>query len=220
MIFLDVTAACLLPLQSGIPRTTRGLHRLLAQEMPDGMTPLFWQPFRGCYTRLSPRSGALLENPFVAGSIPRDSTIPLLRAAFSDLRFWPKAVPLPRDLRAGDTLLLTSLFPDNRLGYLHRLANSPGRKIAIFHDAIPLHDPNVSAWEKNATSKRCACLRALIWSSLFRIRPNAIFRRSGSNTRLRRLPRSPFRGPCLLQGRARPSPLLIANPNESSTFHA
>jgi glycosyltransferase involved in cell wall biosynthesis len=149
MIFIDVTAACLLPLQSGIPRTTRGLYRLLEDEAPR-ITPIFWQPFRRCYTRLSTRARALLENPFADADrpVPRDSTWPLLRASLSDLRFWPSAVPLPRDLRTGDTLLLTSLFPDNRLGYLHRLMEKPGRKIAIFHDAIPLRDPNVPAWEK------------------------------------------------------------------------
>jgi glycosyltransferase involved in cell wall biosynthesis len=43
---------------------------------------------------------------------------------------------------------LTSLFPDNRLGYLEKLSAAPGRKIVFFHDAIPLRDPTVPAWEK------------------------------------------------------------------------
>jgi glycosyltransferase involved in cell wall biosynthesis len=51
-------------------------------------------------------------------------------------------------MRTEDVLLLTSIFPDNRLEYLQKLTKSPGRKIAIFHDAIPLRDPNVADWEK------------------------------------------------------------------------
>jgi glycosyltransferase involved in cell wall biosynthesis len=148
MIYLDVTAGCLLPLQSGIPRTTRGLWRLL-REPASEITPCFWQPFRAGYTRLSSRSRVLLEDPLAPHRSPRDATLPLLAASFSDLRFWPEPLPLHRIMRATDTLLLTSLFPDNRLGYLHRLMDCPGRRIAIFHDAIPLRDPNVPAWEKN-----------------------------------------------------------------------
>jgi glycosyltransferase involved in cell wall biosynthesis len=151
MIYADVTSACLLPLQSGIPRTTRGIYRLLVDHEP-GVVPLFWQPFRGTYTELSPRARKLLDNPFAEPRLkkpPRDSTIPLLWASFSDLLGpWPKTVPLQCSLHSDDTLLLTSIFPDNRLEYLQRLMTAPGRKIAIFHDAIPLRDPNVSAWEK------------------------------------------------------------------------
>jgi glycosyltransferase involved in cell wall biosynthesis len=154
MIYVDVTAACLLPLQSGIPRMTRGIYRLLNEHLPEEIIPVFWQPFRGCYTKLSARSRMLLEDPFFDSQskrVPRDSTIPLLWASFSDLvGRWPQAMPLHAHMRAGDTLLLTAILPDNRLPYLQRLTtSSPGRKIAVFHDAIPLHDPNVAGWEKS-----------------------------------------------------------------------
>jgi glycosyltransferase involved in cell wall biosynthesis len=151
MIYADVTSACLLPLQSGIPRMTRGVYRLLVDHAIE-TEPLFWQPFRYCYTELSPRARKLLDDPFMnrlSTKTPRDSTLPLLWASFSDfLGPWPNTVPLTSRLRADDTLLLTSIFPDNRLGYLQRLLSAPGRKIAIFHDAIPLRDPNVAGWEK------------------------------------------------------------------------
>ncbi len=152
MIFIDVTGGCLLPLQSGIPRTTRGVHQLIAEHFPEAV-PLFWQPFRNAYTGLSPRAQSLLDNPFARRNPserpPRDSTLPLLWASFSDLLGpWPRMVPLKRIMRPEDVLLLTSIFPDNRVEYLQRLASVPGRKIAIFHDAIPLRDPNVNAWEK------------------------------------------------------------------------
>jgi glycosyltransferase involved in cell wall biosynthesis len=147
VIYIDVTAACLLPLQSGIPRTTRGVYRLVEKDA----TPIFWQPFRGCYTGLSSRSRSLLQGDRLASPDrrpPRDSTLPLLRAAFRDLFSFSKSIPLDRLLTANDTLLLTSLFPDNRLGHLRRLLAAPGYKVAIFHDAIPLRDPRVAGWEK------------------------------------------------------------------------
>jgi glycosyltransferase involved in cell wall biosynthesis len=153
MIYVDVTGACLLPLQSGIPRTTRGVYRLLGDHFSGKITPLFWQPFRGGYTQLSSRARTLLQDPFAARfrskRMPRDSTLPLLWASFSDLLgAWPPAVRLTQRIRPGDMLLLTSLFPDNRLKYLERVASAPGFKIALFHDALPLRDPNVVSWEK------------------------------------------------------------------------
>ena len=162
MIYLDVTSGCVLPLQSGIPRTTREIYRLAQTRLPDCL-PIRWQPFRRGYTRLSRHAAALLQNPFGERSlrqkIPSDTTWPLLRASLRDLTPpWPAAVPLHRHLQTGDVLLLTSLFPDNRLEYLHRLAHSAGRKIAIFHDAIPLRDPNVRPWEKK---RHLQALRAL-----------------------------------------------------------
>ena len=62
MIYLDVTGACRLALQTGIPRTTRALYALI-QEMGAEVTPIVWQPFLNSYTELSPRSRALLEDP-------------------------------------------------------------------------------------------------------------------------------------------------------------
>lgn len=151
MIYLDVTGGCTLPLQSGIPRTTRALARLARSRLPD-VVPIRWQPFRGIYTRLSSRAFALLDHQPSALSSrrpPRDTTGPLLMAAWRDLALpWPAAEPLHRTLRSSDILLLTSLFPDNRMGYLEKLLSAPGRKVAIFHDAIPLRDPNVPTWER------------------------------------------------------------------------
>jgi glycosyltransferase involved in cell wall biosynthesis len=166
MIYVDVTGACLLPLQSGIPRTTRGLYQLLGDQSPGKITPLVWQPFRGGYTQLSSRSRALLDDPFAARfrskRTPRDSTLPLLWASFSDLLGpWPPAVPLAQRIRPDDILLLTSIFPDNRLEYLESLASAPGLKIAIFHDAIPLDDPNVASWEKKRHVKTLQLLAKL-----------------------------------------------------------
>ena len=147
MLYLDVTGGCTLPLQSGIPRTTRELHRLAATRLRD-ILPIRWQPFRNAYTRLSRRATAILENRVAPRRPPRDTTWPIMLAALRDVPSWPAAVSLQRALGRADTLVLTSLFPDNRLGYLEKLARAPGRRVAFFHDAIPLRDPNVPVWER------------------------------------------------------------------------
>ena len=151
MIYVDVTGGCLLPLQSGIPRTTRNIFRLLEEHRP-GTEPVMWQPFRLGYTRLSSRARAILDDRFMLpprARAPRDSTLPFLAACLRELiPPWPAGMPLHRCMQKRDTLLLTSLFPDNRLEYLSRLCAGPGRRISLFHDAIPLVDPNVPAWEK------------------------------------------------------------------------
>jgi len=151
MISIDVTGGCLLPLQSGIPRTTRNIYKLLQEHRPDTV-PVMWQPFRLGYTHLSERANAILENRYTpppGAAAPRDATGPFLAACLRELSLpWPAAAPLRRTMRDSDTLLLTSLFPDNRLEYLAKLCRCPGRRVALFHDAIPLVDPNVPAWEK------------------------------------------------------------------------
>ncbi len=146
-MYLDVTGGCTLPLQSGIPRMTRELHHLARLRLPEVM-PIRWQPFRASYTRLSRHASNVLENRITPRTPPRDTTGPLLFAALRDLTAWPASVPLQREMRESDTLLLTSVFPDNRLAYLEKLARRPGRKIALVHDVIPLRDSNVPDWEK------------------------------------------------------------------------
>lgn len=146
MIYADVTNACLLPLQSGIPRTTRGLYRQLV-EHGGSVTPLMWQPFFHGYTQLPARAGLLLENPFYEQQDdrqpPADWLLPLLRASLGYVWEGPGRLPLGRMMGKGDTLVVTSLFPDNRMVYLRGLLRGAGRKVVFFHDAIPLVDPHV-----------------------------------------------------------------------------
>lgn len=152
MLFADVTAACLLPLQSGIPRTTRGVFRWLADRRPE-VVPLMWQPFVHGYTRLPPAARRLLDDPFAGAGrgaeAPKDWTLPLLAASLRHLADggW-KRERLDMALAEGGTFLATSLFPDNRMAYLQRLLGARGRRgkaVLIFHDAIPLADPHVPA---------------------------------------------------------------------------
>jgi glycosyltransferase involved in cell wall biosynthesis len=73
--------------------------------------------------------------------------LPILIAALGDaLRFSSPKVNAERMCAQGSTLLITSIFPDNRLEYLLKLKGRPGRRIAVFHDAIPLGDRAVRGW--------------------------------------------------------------------------
>jgi glycosyltransferase involved in cell wall biosynthesis len=152
MIYVDVTGACRLSLQTGIPRTSRELYNLIKESR--GLTnvmPVAWQPFTASYTRLSPKSEGLLHTPFEGRTSrrksPSDSTLPILVAALGDLlRHTPQRVGAKLFRTSDSTLLITSIFPDNRLEYLLKLQGKPGRRLAIFHDAIPLLDPAVKGW--------------------------------------------------------------------------
>jgi glycosyltransferase involved in cell wall biosynthesis len=153
MIYVDVTGACRLPLQTGIPRTTREVYKLL--KLVGGglgdVLPVAWQPFTACYTRLSPRTEGLLNSPFAGlrslRKTPSDSTLPILSSALGDLlRYFPPRVGAGALCTRGSIFLITSIFPDNRLEYLLKLQGKPGRRVAIFHDAIPLLDPAVKGW--------------------------------------------------------------------------
>jgi glycosyltransferase involved in cell wall biosynthesis len=155
MIYLDVTGGCRLPLQTGIPRATRALHALLERSgIP--VTPVVWQPFRHGYTSLSPRGRELLEGHLGINTgkdakqepPPRDDTWPYLKSCLEDLIL---RNPKPKNLKKmgrDETLLVTSLFPDNRVEYLMGMMGHTGRCMAIFHDGIPLSDPNVGKWAK------------------------------------------------------------------------
>ena len=146
MVYVDVTSACLLPLQSGIPRTTRGIYSLLQRNIPN-LQPLTWQPFFWSYTELSSHAKKLLHNPFPSTgkrhSTPKDWLLPLLWASFQDACTHPKSWSMRKSLTEKDTLFVTSLFPDNRLPYLRKHLLGPGRKVVLFHDAIPLLDQHV-----------------------------------------------------------------------------
>jgi glycosyltransferase involved in cell wall biosynthesis len=150
MIYLDVTGGCRLPLQTGIPRTTRELFSGLRRHLPD-LLPVAWQPFSEHYTRLSPMAERILGDPFgdelSRRRPPSDSTLPIMAAALNDmLRHAPGKIRSEKFVAPDATLLITSIFPDNRLEYLLRLKGSAGRRLAIFHDAIPLGDPAVRGW--------------------------------------------------------------------------
>ena len=100
MLYLDVTGGCTLPLQTGIPRTTRELYRLACARLPD-VVPIRWQPFRGPPIRASaPTPAAVLAEPRCP--TPRRRVTPLGRSCsplFAIFLPGPRAVPLHLALR-------------------------------------------------------------------------------------------------------------------------
>ncbi|NJK91569.1 MAG: glycosyltransferase family 4 protein [Blastochloris sp.] len=114
------------------------------------MVPLVWQPFFNSYTGLSSRALRLLENPFQdfgAGN-PKEWIVPMVWAGFRDALTLPVCWSPLKKMGEVDTLLVTSLIPDHRIAWLDKQLDGPGRKIVIFHDAIPLQDGNMPSFGK------------------------------------------------------------------------
>jgi glycosyltransferase involved in cell wall biosynthesis len=141
MIYLDVTSAAASPVNMGVHRTIRGLHAHLGARHP--VTPLRWD-FRGqCYARLSAREESNLRSPFAsyreAAAVPGRGDWRHWLGDWRDARSRPARRLDPRELlRAGDTLLIPDLCWDPRIRAWEGLAALPGRRVAIFHDAMPL----------------------------------------------------------------------------------
>jgi len=144
MIYMDVTSAAASPVNMGVQRTIRGLYAHLRARRP--VTPLRWDYGGKCYARLSQRETGFLERPFE--SHPKSAATPGRWDARNLLRAWRDSWTRSRRrvghaemLRAGNTLLIPDLCWDNRIRSWAAMAARPGKKIAIFHDAMPLRLP-------------------------------------------------------------------------------
>ncbi len=141
MIYLDATSAAASPVNMGVHRTIRGLHTHLAARHP--VTALRWDFGARCYSRLSPREEANLRSPFAsyreAAGTPGQWDWGHWLGAWRDARSRPqRRVGSAELLRAGDTLIIPDLCWDPRIHAWAGWAGLPGRKVAIFHDAMPL----------------------------------------------------------------------------------
>jgi glycosyltransferase involved in cell wall biosynthesis len=140
MIYLDVTSAAASSLNAGVQRAARGIHRHLHADSE--VCPVRWDFSAKCYALLSPREYLFLTDPF--GSDAKPVSIPLLNGlastgALSDR--WSRrarGLRLATFLKPGDLLLIPDLCWDSRIRSWSKLARLPGRKVAIFHDAMPL----------------------------------------------------------------------------------
>ncbi len=157
MIYVDVTGACLLPLQSGIPRTTRCVYRLLAGHLPEKITPLFWQTLSlSLYPALRPRADSFARSLRWPDSGRNGClAIPLSRFCGPVLPIYSargrRSCPCLNGCNTAIPCCSRRYFRTNRLEYLERLIALPGIKIALFHDAIPLRDLNVRLGKKEAS---------------------------------------------------------------------
>jgi glycosyltransferase involved in cell wall biosynthesis len=138
MIYLDVTSAAASPVNMGVQRTIRGLYAHLKNH--HAIVPVRWDFQRKSYSQLSPRELSFLEHPF--SSYSKAAATPGLW----DWRFFienRKARRLPYEtiLQKGNTLLIPDLCWDARIHSWAGMSRFPGRKLAIFHDAMPLRIP-------------------------------------------------------------------------------
>jgi glycosyltransferase involved in cell wall biosynthesis len=144
VIYLDVTSAAGSSTNGGVQRAIRGIYRHLRSG--GAVRPVRWDFSSRRYARLSPRENNLLTDPF--GSHTKPAGIPGLlngptsTGALSD--HWTRrarGLPLATVPGPGDVLLIADLCWDARIYSWSKLAQLPGRKIAIFHDAMPLRIP-------------------------------------------------------------------------------
>jgi glycosyltransferase involved in cell wall biosynthesis len=151
MIYLDVTSAASSPVNMGVHRTVRGVFRHLADSAPQGagVTPLRWDFQRRGYARLSARERGFLEHPFAAyespQAVPGSFSLATWREVWRDQRTRAeRRVDLAGVMGAGDVLLIPDLCWDRRIDGWKDFGEWPGKKIAIFHDAMPLNIPGQS----------------------------------------------------------------------------
>jgi glycosyltransferase involved in cell wall biosynthesis len=102
-----------------------------------------WDFSGRCYATLSGREGRFLTEPFA--NYNRAAAWPGLggwlagKEAFRD-RWTHKSRRMPMDvlLKEEDTLLIPDLCWDTRIHSWERISQLPGKKVAVFHDAMPL----------------------------------------------------------------------------------
>ena len=146
MIYLDVTSAASSPVNMGVHRTVRGVYQELNERMPAKVLPLCWDFFRKRYGRLSVREAGFLCHPFASYENPQgvpgrwslDSWMASLADDWNRKSRGIDSGALPGE---GDILLIPDLCWDSRIKTWKGWTMLPGKKMAIFHDAMPLNIP-------------------------------------------------------------------------------
>jgi glycosyltransferase involved in cell wall biosynthesis len=147
MIYLDVTSAAASRMSTGVQRAIRGIHTCLKDH---DFAPVTWDRRGRCYASLSGLERMRLESPFANGF--RKSFWPDVQEQFFSLGgirdgFGKKErrIPMHGFPGEGHLLLIPDLCWDSRVGSWEKLTAQPGRKVAIFHDAMPLRLPGQSS---------------------------------------------------------------------------
>jgi glycosyltransferase involved in cell wall biosynthesis len=147
MIYLDVTSAAASRMSTGVQRAIRGIYRALGDQR---LVPVIWDWQGRGYAELSDLEMDRLVSPFDNGF--RKSFWPDVQEQFLSFRGIcnqfgrrKRRLPMHGFPGAGNTLLIPDLCWDSRVGSWQKLAAQPGRKVAIFHDAMPLRLPGQSS---------------------------------------------------------------------------
>ncbi|MGA2138116.1 MAG: glycosyltransferase [Verrucomicrobiia bacterium] len=139
-------------MNTGVQRTVRGLFAALDRRTQ--VTPLLWSPRLNAYCRLSARELQFLVQPFArhpeASAKPEGLSTPFpWSKAARYLRNWKRRFALDTAGTRDDSLLVPEIFQDNRVERFSDLKTwFPGRRCAIFYDAITLRLPEFSPPER------------------------------------------------------------------------
>jgi glycosyltransferase involved in cell wall biosynthesis len=155
MIYLDVTSACLSPLNTGVKRMQRFLHEQLRSH--DDYQPVVWQSVLKAYRAVTVRDLQLLESK-VTGS-PKgwqlyDSFLPgLWRDLRESLADQKSVMVWPSSLTQGDLILVPDLLWDNRGEFFAQDVPAGVKRIGVFHDAISITHPGQSRIDATACAR-------------------------------------------------------------------
>jgi len=158
VLYLDVTSSCKSPLNTGVQRVVRGMYRVLSARTD--VTPLLWSDGWEAYCRLGERQHEYLTAPFrnygAATDRPEALAAPSFWAGAS--RHWShrsRRVRLEDIATLDDALLVPEIFQDcrtKRLSTVHQWFR--GRRVAVFHDSVPLRLPEVTKTAEQRTFPR------------------------------------------------------------------
>ena len=150
MIYIDVTSSCKSPMNTGVQRVVRELHRTLAGAAE--ITSLIWDPQLRTYCRLSKRERGFLTTPFARSAGKPDAEpgrranpVPVLSKWRRALTHRRNRLSFPQILTKEDTVFVPEIFQDNRVTFLPLWADqSAARFVTVCHDAIAWRRPEVT----------------------------------------------------------------------------
>jgi glycosyltransferase involved in cell wall biosynthesis len=146
---MDVSSSCKSPLNTGVQRMVRGIYASLSRRTV--VTPILWSDKLDSYCRLSSRELQFLKKPFARHRAPSAKPERVV------IRFpWSKTIrylcnrkrqfALETAATADDILFVPEIFRDNRIKkFTNPATRFLGRCYAVFHDAIALRLPEMTA---------------------------------------------------------------------------
>jgi glycosyltransferase involved in cell wall biosynthesis len=161
MLFIDVSSSCKSAKNTGMQRTTRGLYRHLARQLP--VTPVCWNRMAECYQRLGSREMQILTEPFRVRSkaTARPEWYGETRTAEVMRLFFRQTIDLARELTREDVLLIPDFYRDARADLIPEVIRATGvYSVAIFHDAAALRWSGLSAIDRKRFHKYLKSLAA------------------------------------------------------------
>jgi glycosyltransferase involved in cell wall biosynthesis len=139
-------------MNTGVQRIVRGMFAALARRTD--VTPLLWSPRLNSYCRLSAQELRFLAEPFTrhpgASAKPEALSVPFpWSKTVRYLRNRKRRFNLEANATDRDVLLVPEIFQDNRVEMFGAVRNRfPGRRCAVFYDAITLRLPEFSPPER------------------------------------------------------------------------